>query len=293
MSSFASQNLSTVLEAIANKEASYKEHIKQNHILCKNAANSLSREGGLVEALNMMVKTEILSEQEVQTFLGEQRQRLKKLSESNVNSNHTVDTFVSSIRRLKQQVQNDRNPSSQQEDAENEEDFKNYEPIVRDMMDTEREKRKSTKTDLLQEKYVTEIYEELGEEAALPGRGSRNVNNDDDIEVMGNGRGAESQAASLMCPVICTLLENPMKNKVCGHIYSLAGLKHLLRNSRRCACPVAGCQNNNVTMEQVEEDVETQFKIRREKRRQDAAATQQQYSQADEDLVDDSEEECV
>ena len=125
----------------------------------------------------------------------------------------------------------------------------------------------------------------MGEEAALPGRGSRNVNNDDDIEVMGNGRGAESQAASLMCPVICKLLENPMKNKVCGHIYSLAGLKHLLRNSRRCACPVAGCQNNNVTMEQVEEDVETQFKIRREKRRQDAAATQQQYSQADEDLV--------
>jgi hypothetical protein len=273
---------SAMLDSIARKESSYKEGIKQNHVLCKTAAQRLYKDSGdLEETLMMMAKdsSSIIGEDEVQAFLEEQRGRLKKLAQQNVLRERTVDTFVSSVRRLQQQV-----GSAQSSD----ENVIDYEARLNEIMDKEDKRLEPTRLQVAQEAYCRELGQELGEKDVFE---KKNSADDDDIEVVRNANGSRS-STSLKCPVTSQFLEDPVKNKLCGHVFSKRGIEHMLNSARPhgpCRCPVAGCTNGNVTRDQLEDDSATALLVRREIRKLEAADKARASQAAD--LVDSDEEE--
>ena len=83
---------------------------------------------------------------------------------------------------------------------------------------------------------------------------------DDDIVI-------NQEIQSLKCPVTLQLLEKPVKNVNCPHVYSLDAIKELVRQGGgRCQCPVSGCQAE-VTMQRVREDKVMARKVREERSR--------------------------
>ena len=95
-----------------------------------------------------------------------------------------------------------------------------------------------------------------------------------------------------------TLLEEPCKNKKCGHVYSREAIANYLKtqrkNRRQCKCPTAGCDNLHVTEDQLEKDAMLEIAVNRERRRIDKQR-QDRASQASqvEDDDDDGEEEAI
>jgi hypothetical protein len=103
-------------------------------------------------------------------------------------------------------------------------------------------------------------------------------------------RNPTSSSEALKCPIMGKLFRDPVRSKVCGHIYSRQGIEQLLRQSGHRAsvrCPVAGCSNSALTSAQLEEDHEAAMKVRRQKRRE-ANEREQRMTQA---IYEDSDEE--
>ena len=130
--------------------------------------------------------------------------------------------------------------------------------------------------------FSREILTELGDKDATAAGGSNEE--DEDIQVMGSG----STNPNLKCPITTALLEDPVKNQVCGHVYSQKAMEAMLQNRGRTKCPVPGCTNTQVTNSQLVPDVQMDTLVRRERRRLEKAK-EQQASQAQ--MVDSDEEE--
>lgn len=100
-----------------------------------------------------------------------------------------------------------------------------------------------------------------------------------------------------VCVSPAALLEEPYKNKVCGHVYSKEAILQYIRTQkskrRPCKCPTAGCANGNVTEDQLEKDAMMEINVNRERRRIDKHRLDMasQASQVDDD--DDEEEEVA
>ena len=93
------------------------------------------------------------------------------------------------------------------------------------------------------------------------------ANENDDIVV-----GQEIQ--SLNCPITLTLLEKPVRNTKCVHVYSLEAIRELVRQGGgKCKCPVSGCVEE-VVMERVREDKVMERKVREERRRREERSTE-------------------
>lgn len=85
---------------------------------------------------------------------------------------------------------------------------------------------------------------------------------DDDL-VMGPA------AQSLKCPITLVLLEKPVRNTSCRHVYSLDAIKELVKQGRgRCECPVPGC-GAYVNMAGLKEDKVMARKVQEEKAREE------------------------
>ena len=84
---------------------------------------------------------------------------------------------------------------------------------------------------------------------------------DDDLII-----GQEIQ--SLKCPITLQLLEKPVRNENCVHVYSHDAIKELIRHGQggRCKCPVAGC-SAIVSMKTLREDKAMARRVQLEKNR--------------------------
>jgi len=288
----SSNVIAASLQTIANKESRYKDAILQNHALCKSAAARLGASyvgggGGVSEmehTLNMVANDDETSQNETAAWLKEQRERLKRLAEQNVENERLVQSFVAAATHLRDQVLH--SCSSQQEDTKVV--VLDFEEKIQSLVQENLKSNKSSQLPLEQETMYREVCSELGEKLAKPKRSRGGGDeDDDDIEVF---RAAGSQVNSLKCPITGLFLEEPMKNKVCGHFYSKEAIMHHLqtkqRNRRTPNCPVAGC-GNTVTLAQLEKDVMMETMVRREMRRQDQAnqlrATQASVLESDEE----------
>jgi E3 SUMO-protein ligase NSE2 len=77
----------------------------------------------------------------------------------------------------------------------------------------------------------------------------------------------DQEIQSLKCPITLSLLEKPVRNDNCVHVYSLNAIKELVRQGRgHCKCPVAGC-SAEVTMKSVKEDKAMARRVMLEKNR--------------------------
>ena len=90
-------------------------------------------------------------------------------------------------------------------------------------------------------------------------------NEDDDIVL-------DHETQSLKCPITLVILDKPVRNATCPHVYSLDAIRELVRHGNgMCKCPVAGC-GAMVTMSQVREDKVMARKIRIERAREEENA---------------------
>lgn len=184
------------------------------------------------------------------------RERVKALSQKNVLHERKVKAFCSSLRKIK----------NTQEPAED------YQQVLSSTIEKEMEAITQNSVEVHQEPKYLDICQELGEVSA--------DNQDDELEVLNN-----ESSVNLKCPLSGALLENPVRNKVCKHVYSKQHIMHHLRTDRRC--PAVGCGNNLVTAEQLEDDSKTARLVQREKIRQEKERTQQ--SQHAMDLEEEEE----
>ena len=92
------------------------------------------------------------------------------------------------------------------------------------------------------------------------------VDDDDDIEVVRNNNAG---SASFKCPISTLWMENAVRNKVCGHHYSREGItQHMQTMRNKASCPITGCNNQNVTKSQLEDDPEMSARVKRQRRRE-------------------------
>jgi SUMO ligase MMS21 Smc5/6 complex component len=90
---------------------------------------------------------------------------------------------------------------------------------------------------------------------------------DDDVVV-------DQEIQSLKCPLTLVLLEKPVRNKQCPHVYSLDAIKQVIKNSGgSCVCPISGC-GTIVTLNSIREDKAMARKVRDEKERLEEAAAE-------------------
>jgi hypothetical protein len=203
---------------------------------------------------------------EMENLLGdltEYRDRLKQLAEHNVGQDRHVSAFLQALQKVGDQ------PST---------DVKDYQQALEATMDKELEIIHRASVEVHQEPMYLEICAKLGENQAPK---------DDELEVLNAGGGPSGN--NLKCPLTGTLLQDPLKNKLCGHVYSKhAIVEHLMRDLR---CPVFGCNNESVKEEQLEPDMETANLVRRERIRQEHRQREQSQNAIDMDDDDDEENE--
>jgi Zinc-finger of the MIZ type in Nse subunit len=239
----------------------------------------------------------IVTKEQVTSFFDQQRARLKAAAEKNVATERTLDNLIGSMRLLKNQIQQEdetmRNNSEGQDEAEEKHVVKDYEAIIADLM--QQHDAATPRVELYEATAYRQVCESLGE--SLPNSGGTGAaaaqggddNEDDDIQFVPTSL---SNAMTLKCPITTMYMENPHKNKVCGHTYGLDAITQLIRNAGRgrgrCKCPVAGCTNSAVTVDQLEKDIETEYAIKR-RRRAEEHETQVRASQAN-DLEDTDDE---
>ncbi len=251
---------------------------------------------GEVIAISGMVETLLHNEddpndpenEENKNFMHQQRKKLKSITEGHVRARRYVQALVNATKSIKSDLnQGQDNDSTNAEDGEEKKNgssssAKDYESILLSKIEIEKHEVEKNSIAIENEEMVRKLREKLNEK--IPSANRNNGGDDDEIEVEFTHNNTER---ALKCPITGVFFDDPVKNKVCGHVYERnAIIRHLRIKS---ACPVMGCSNYNVTMSQVELDEETKLKVRRlkrtleEKRRRDLAS--QDYD------IDDEEEE--
>jgi hypothetical protein len=277
-----------VLDTIISREASDREGIAQNQSLCRTMASRLAAPyGDLEQTLLPLCKENnaVAEETDVRAFLQEQRARIKKLAKGNVERERKLQIFLETLRTLKEQALNEANtdPSTDDEPMQ----VVDYKEKIETLMEQTRVEHQNTQLPMHQEAYYREILAELGEKE--PVLVKKDGGDDDDIEFLNHQSSSEK---SLKCPITMVLLEEPVKNKTCKHVYSKAGIMQLMGQKGFCKCPVPGCGNHQVTLVQLEKDLQKDMLVRRARRRQ-AADSEQQASQAEMQDSDEEEQEAA
>jgi len=82
---------------------------------------------------------------------------------------------------------------------------------------------------------------------------------DSDLVIASN---TSSSTSRFICPLTRTYLEQPMKNRNCGHHYSKEAIEELLKKNKKnvTSCPVAGC-SAKVIANSIEEDPDMERQV--------------------------------
>jgi hypothetical protein len=269
-----SKVLTTILNTMSSKENEYKEGIRENAALCNSMADRLVPGGDLEDTLmNSNLDGEgkpIIPPEEIQAFFEEQRNRLKSLATQNAERERRVDAFIGAINNLKQQAS-----AAEQEDGP-----PDYEVLIEKLMKEEHERLAESMPDFDRHEFVRQVRERLGEQDE-----SAQNEGDDDIEVVRNKN--TQNVAMCKCPVTAGWMEDAVKNKICPHVFSRAGITSQMRNGK-CTCPTYGC-GKQITLDSLEDDFDMVRLVKRMKRKEEMENEKRAMTQAE--LVDDDDDE--
>ena len=215
-------------------------------------------------------------------FLDGQRGRLRALAERNGGRMREVDAFVAGVAKIRDgmlsrqqgqqqtQLHGQAAPSPEEEKEDEEEKEKggggeavDYLAAIKGAMQAHR----AAAGDPSEDDMVREMRQRLGEKVSKKKRDQAGAgdndskddddDDDDDIEEVPDHPGGQDSLAQLKCPITGKPFENPVRNRICGHTYSMEGLDHILRSTGRKSCPVPGCQADAIVRkENCEEDHE-------------------------------------
>jgi hypothetical protein len=209
-------------------------------------------------------------------FLNLSSSRVKSIAEGNVKRMYEIEYFMDAVKEVRNEVEQKQHAAAASAGGgegggaattNNAADEPNYERSMQDALERARERGENdpNREPTDEHELMIEMREKLGEK--IQKKRSRKSgggdDSDDDLEVVRNNVDDEN---ALKCPITGMLFVNPVKNKVCHHVYDRAGLSQML-NARKHTCPVPGCANKNVSMTQVENDEEMVLKVRRHQKR--------------------------
>lgn len=224
--------------------------------------------------------------QQNEMFLVEQRARLKALVARNITSERSVSAFVAAMNTVKGEVETRQKRRRTREDGgesedEGEQESPNYEDMIQNKIEEVKKYQDQNGIDIKDEVLMRRCCEKLGEKDDL-------ANNDEDLEVMNQPGGAESENAALKCKMTLMRFVKPYRNKLCNHVYEYDAIMQYLRTKK--ACPIPGCNNQNMTKEQFEEDEEMRMKVRRQNRREEEEKHARDRDRDDEESNDEGED---
>ena len=201
-------------------------------------------------------------------FLQEQRDRLIALAKASVEDGREIQHFVGALTSICGDLES--NNLTMETD---------FEQVLSERREQVKSSQASMLVEMEEENSVRKMREALGEPLAK--KQKKDDDSDVELEVLESGQ-------SWKCPITAALLKDPMQNKLCGHVYSKEGLSSILRSKKggKISCPVAGCRNRDLTMDQCERDVQMELKVKRHIRRQEA----EKQSRVTQDLVDSDED---
>lgn len=242
--------------SIQRKENEYKEGIQISRQNSNFLAETLGKDGEIEKA--MIQAAEGMNEEvtkEIYSFLQEQRERLKNIAIRNVEKEREIIAFIQSLNVIR-----DRVATSQ----ENEGDIQNYEQSITLTMEDEKTKQQSHMENISDTKEYRELCELVGEKLpkrqSKKKRGQQDDDSDSDIEIENRG------GTNLKCPMTAAWFEEPLRSKLCGHVYSKVPIYSYIGNHSVKRCPVAGCNNNQLNKAQLEHDRVTEMKVAKAKR---------------------------
>jgi hypothetical protein len=273
--------VAAAMESIARRHHDYLIPIQNTHSLAKTAADRLKVGGEIEQLFKELGRLE-------PEWLQTQRQRLLQLGTINDEMTVQVGTFVTAVRGLA----DNNNSSSETNDGDDGEvaATQDYELILQQgMQDQPSAADKNSITN-------HDMAKEMRSKLELPPEEQEEQDEDQELQVVGGSGGNAASSSRLKCPLTGTLLEDPVKNSVCGHAYSKAAILDHLSRARGKVCPMVGCQNRQVTTEQLVPDLELTQLVRRYKRRSDAnkehrltQVLEDDDEEDDSDLEDDNE----
>ncbi|XP_046995243.1 E3 SUMO-protein ligase NSE2-like [Schistocerca americana] len=147
-----------------------------------------------------------------------------------------------------------------------------HDEMIRTTKRIESKKKKATTGDSSEVESFKKLYERLlNEEAANRQNPKRHqmysrlektikdsvdrVSEKDDI-VMTDAQ------INIIDPITMTVLENPVRNRLCNHVYSKKSIQSLLKKPKQLKCPVVGCPiRTTFTMDDLESDHELEEHI--------------------------------
>eukprot|EP00529_Nitzschia_sp_RCC80_P030738 CAMPEP_0113462136 /NCGR_PEP_ID=MMETSP0014_2-20120614/11921_1 /TAXON_ID=2857 /ORGANISM="Nitzschia sp." /LENGTH=303 /DNA_ID=CAMNT_0000353959 /DNA_START=146 /DNA_END=1057 /DNA_ORIENTATION=- /assembly_acc=CAM_ASM_000159 len=203
------------------------------------------------------------------------RTTLKEIAAENVHQDRELKSYMNALKVLGDRTSSATTANDDEDEAdEGQLEPDDFQTMIEEAMNEERAKLERNSVDVTKERMYTKMLERLKEETPDEG-GNKNGDgddSDDDLLIVSVNGGPPGSSENLKCPITTQLMEEPVRNTVCGHVYSMEGIKQILKSSssnrRGTKCPVAGCQNGNVTKSQLQVDDDLKIKIRRLKKRQ-------------------------
>mmetsp|Transcript_12898 Transcript_12898/g.19621 ORF Transcript_12898/g.19621 Transcript_12898/m.19621 type:complete len:284 (+) Transcript_12898:52-903(+) len=260
------EGVSRTAREAEQRRSQYHQALKQVNVKTNFLAEMLKSSTNICTALQ--------DDPEGMEFLDNIREEVKGIARENVRRNREIDLFVDSVGVISQELIH----KYQNGLVDHSQDIPEYEQVILNKMVEIQAEKEANGTNLRveDEEIYRDVIERLGEQVQRNGHES-----DDELQLVDHGPGAESEQA-LKCPFSGVLFENPVRNKVCGHVYSKTSIETMFR-SRKFSCPVAGCTNRRISRDQLEDHVEMAEKVARYKRRLEAQAAQQ-YDDEDMDI---------
>lgn len=195
------------------------------------------------------------------TKLQEYRDTVKKLALQNVQHERQVKAYVQGLREL---------------EVKSRQGGIDYPKVLKDVMNEAHTEIQQNSVAVEQETLYLKVCDSLNEP-----KSSSRTEEDDEIMAEGGPR------INLKCPITGTLMEDPYKNTVCGHVYEKEAILNHLKKDRMKRCPVAGCSTSMITQAMLRPDNVTATQIRREKVRQQRARDLLRASQDTIDMDED------
>jgi hypothetical protein len=247
------------------KQRAHLDNLKNMHAMNNYFAKQLSPNGEISVAL----ASSGMSDDDLNKFLTESKNRVRAIAQQHIQSECTVNALGDAILIVKNELmnRNDEHTSEKKDEDDVEDTPMDCEKEIMKQLDVQMQKPNHQPKN--NHKFFKDITEALGD---------TKDDEDDDLIVT-------SSTDNVKCPITATVFEMPMRNTVCGHTYSKAGIEHMLRTSHEC--PVAGCWNKRVNRNQLERNIEMEREVKKYLRKQERIKITR-LSQSD-DIDDDDD----
>eukprot|EP00525_Craspedostauros_australis_P004574 CAMPEP_0198119048 /NCGR_PEP_ID=MMETSP1442-20131203/24108_1 /TAXON_ID= /ORGANISM="Craspedostauros australis, Strain CCMP3328" /LENGTH=280 /DNA_ID=CAMNT_0043777433 /DNA_START=10 /DNA_END=852 /DNA_ORIENTATION=- len=275
-SQYMSQNsensgtVQTVVNVMIRKEGDYRDGIAANISMLNSSARRLVAD----DTIDRLLKQHGDEEDPLQ----KERDQLKDLMKANIDRDDGITIFLKSLQQIGDNCHDENTENYQKE----------LERRMKEVRRKSKRRSKGANGDDYYKKHKSyqALCEKLGEPVDTSGI-AQGDGEDEEEELMVMNTGASE--INLKCPLMGTLMEDPVKNQVCGHVYSSEAIRSHIQRATRKQCPVPGCSNTRLAVSQLKPDREMAILVRREKKRQQQERDKQQRNtQTDFDSDDET-----